>query len=369
MFRPLPRVPPAVIGSPAQGKPEVIRDSPLSAVPDTMGSLSGSVPPWRSEWYIAMSGYDNDQRSVGEVSYETFRRPSLDYEPTQQPDQNYFQIYDVGRFSVAQSPTLAARPDMPVSPTNASDTEVVDQYISCDSMANSATYAPSSLTVDMTASLTHGYYHFNPYLNHYYPLSVVPPPSHMPPSSHDASPTAPATFAAPGSSESSASCRSSPVRTRSAPHPLASSDNGPLAADHDGHLVDNLTSEPFFYPCSFDNCQGWISDDLGQMRDHLAIHGVHLRGDPDSPITCRWEGCTARSMKKGNFLRHVFTHFGGRWQCSACKKSYSRSHCASAHIKDSEKCFGGTPTKLVSPKAHRRQMFGDKVMLVKVLGG
>ncbi|KAI6159176.1 hypothetical protein EDD17DRAFT_916523 [Pisolithus thermaeus] len=367
MFPPLPRVPPIFIGSPVQGKPEVKRDSLLSAVSDTMGPLGGSVPPWRSELYNATSGYHNDQRNQGKAFYETFHRPSLEYEATQHSDQNYLHIYDDGRLHVVQSPALAARPDTLVSPTNSSDTQIVNQCISYGYMTTSATCTPNSPIVDMTASPADSYHHSYPYLNHYYHSSVVAPSAYMPPSSSDASSKTPALLVAPGSSESSISCRSSPERTAVAPYHPSISENGLLVADYDGHHVDNITSEPFFYLCSFDNCQEWIPNILEQMRDHLVVHGVHLRGDPDSSIICRWEGCTARPMKKSNLLRHIFTHFEERWECSACKKSYSRSDSVSAHIRVSEECLSGTPTKLVSPKAHRRQMFGDKVMLVKVL--
>ncbi|KAI6029167.1 hypothetical protein BKA83DRAFT_4033537, partial [Pisolithus microcarpus] len=83
--------------------------------------------------------------------------------------------------------------------------------------------------------------------------------------------------------------------------------------------------------CSFDNCQDWVSDNPKQIRDHLKSHGVHLGIDPDLLIKCRWVGCTAREMMKKYFLRHIFTHFEERWECSVCKTSYSRSDSLSKH--------------------------------------
>ncbi|KAI6029158.1 hypothetical protein BKA83DRAFT_4215039 [Pisolithus microcarpus] len=236
-------------------------------------------------------------------------------------------------------------------------------------MDNSATYAQNSPTVGMTASPTHSYYCFNPPPHCYYHSSAAAPSSYMHPSLFDAPPKPPAPFAVPGNSESSTSYHSSPVHTGGGPHRPAILDKGPSVTNRDGHLVDNPTSEPFFYPCSFDNCQDWISDNPKQMRDHLKSHGVHLGIDPDLLIRCRWVGCTARKMQKTNFRRHILTHFGERLGCSVCKTSYSRSDSLSKHFKDSAECLGGTRIRLVSPKAHRRQMFGDRVVLVKVLGG
>ncbi|KAI6041597.1 hypothetical protein EDC04DRAFT_1221477 [Pisolithus marmoratus] len=354
----------ASIGSSEQGEPGVVRDSPV-------GSLVGSVPPWRSELCNAVSGYDNDQRD-GEVPCETFQRPPSEYEATQQPHQDYLQIYDIGRFRTTPPPTLAARSDVPISPINAGDTWVANQYDPCGWMANGIACASNSPAVDMTTSPAHhdGAYHlFNSHPNHYYSSPAMASSSHVPPSSSSASPMASAQYVASESSESSACLRSLPVRIGSGPQALAIPASGYPVADYDPRLVGIPRHEAYFYLCSFDTCQEWISDDRELMVDHLAdIHRIYLRGDPDSSIECRWKGCTS-AMKKGNFLRHVLTHLEVRWECSVCKKSRTRSDSVVAHIKLSKKCVGGTPTKLVSPKAYRRQMFGDEVAMTKVLGG
>ncbi|KIO10334.1 hypothetical protein M404DRAFT_903420 [Pisolithus tinctorius Marx 270] len=217
----------------------------------------------------------------------------------------------------------------------------------------------------MTAYPVHhdgGYYHFG----HQYPSSVMVA-SHMPSSSFNTSPKIPTPFAASGSSESSVYHRSSAVYME---EPPAIPGDGTLVTHHDSYLTDdNTASEPFFYPCSFDNCQEWISDDQGLMKDHLAkAHDIHLRGDPDSDVMCRWNGCTA-SVMKSNFPRHVLRHLKVRWECSVCKKDFSRPDSVLAHIKRKEMCLRGAPTRLINPKACRRQIFGDKVVLTKVLGG
>lgn len=360
------RIPLFFIGSPEQDEPEVIKDSPPSVTSDTMGWLSGSLPPWPSELFNAVSGYDNDQRE-GEVSCETFHGPfPSEYEATQQLRQNFLPIYEVGRFPAVPPPALATCADVMVSPTNASDTQIVDQHNSCDCMVSSTAYTSNSPAVDMAASPIHhdgGYYHFG----HQYPLSVMVASSHTPCNSFNASPEIPTPFSASGSSESSISRRPSPVYMGKSP---AMPCNGSLVTDHDSSLTDNIaTLGPLFYPCSFDNCQEWISDDKRLMKDHLAkAHDIHLRGDPDADVMCRWNGCAA-SVMKSNFPRHVLKHLEVRWECSVCQKDFSRSDSVLEHFKRREMCLGGTPTRLVNSKAHRRQMFGDKVVLTKVHGG
>ncbi|KAI6043486.1 hypothetical protein EDC04DRAFT_2651769 [Pisolithus marmoratus] len=223
----------------------------------------------------------------------------------------------------------------------------------------------------MPASPAHhdgGCHLFNSYPDHYYP-SVVAASSHVPPPSPDGSPKTSVPYSVAGSSESSARRHSSPMHIGGGPQPLEIPDGGSLVADYDPHVVHNPTPETFFYPCSFDTCQGWISDDRRLMMDHLEeVHHIYLRGDSKSLVKCRWEGCTS-AMMKGNFFRHILIHLQDRWECSVCKKSGTRSDSVSKHIKGSEECIGGTPTRLVSPMAYRYQMLGEEVLLTKVLGG
>ncbi|KAI5987646.1 hypothetical protein EDD15DRAFT_2468357, partial [Pisolithus albus] len=282
MFYHLPRAPPAFIVSPEQGSPELIMDDHLGA-PNATDSLGGDVPPRRSELYGAVSGYNNDQGSEGEASYGPSHRPLLGYEAAVQPTQGYLNFCGVGRFPVLPSPTFSVHPDAPVSLTNASNTQKVDQNIPSGFVANSATYAQNSPIIGMTTSPTHGYYHFNPPSNRYYHSSAAAPSSYMHPRPFDATPKPPAQFSVPGNSES---FHSSPVHTGGGLHRPAIPDSEPFVTNRDGPLVDNPASEPFFYPCSFDNCQDWISDNPKQMKDHFELHGVHLGVDPDSPIGC-----------------------------------------------------------------------------------
>ncbi|KAI5987653.1 hypothetical protein EDD15DRAFT_2468421, partial [Pisolithus albus] len=365
MFYPPTSAPLASTASPEQGSLDLVMDGPLGAT-DTMGSLGGDVPPRRSELYAAMSGYDNDQREW-KVSYEPLHRPPLEYEAATQPNQGYLQFCGVGRFPVVPSPTFAVHPDALVSLTNADETRTVDQHLRCGLMDNSATYAQNSLTVGVTASPTHSHYRFNPPPHRYYHSSAAAPSSYMHHGPFDAPPRPPASSAVPGNSESSTSYHSSPVHTGGGPPCPTTLDNGPFATNRDAHPVHNPTSEPFFYQCYFDNCQEWISDNPKQMRDHFQLHGVHLGIDPHLPIRCRWVGCT-REIKKKNFRRHILGHLGKRLGCSACKTSYSRSDSLFTHFKESAECLNGTRIELVSPKAHRRQVFGDRVVWVKVLG-
>lgn len=246
MFYPPTRAPPASIPSPEQGSPDLVMDGPLGAT-DTTGSLGGNVPPWRSELYAAMSGYDNDQRSEGKVSYEPSHRPPLEHEAATQPSQGYLQFCGVGRFPVVPSPTFAVHHDALVSLTNANNTQTVCQHVRCGLMGNSATYAQNSPAVVMTASPTHSYYRFSSPPHRYYHSSAAAPSSYVHPGPFDAPPRPPAPFAVPGNSESSTSYHSSPVHTGGGPHRPANLDNGPFLTNRDGHLVDNPTSEPFFY--------------------------------------------------------------------------------------------------------------------------
>lgn len=365
MFYPPTSAPLASIASPEQGSLDVVMDGPLGAT-DTTGSLGRNIPPWRSELYAAMCGYDNDQRSEGKVPYEPSHRPPLEYEAATQRNQGYLQFCGVGRFSVLPSPTFAAHPDALVSLTNTNNTQTVDQHMRYGLTDSSAAYAQDSPTVGMTAS-TNSHYRFNPSPHRYYHSPAAAPSSYMHHGPFDAPPRPPAPFAVPGNFESSTSYRSSPVHIGGDPPCPTIPDNGPFASNRNGCPVGNPTSEPLFYQCYFDNCQDWISDNPKQMRDHLKLHGVHLGIDPHLPIGCRWVGCT-RKIKKRNFRRHILGHFGERLGCSVCKTSYSRTDTLKTHFKDSAECLGGTRIKLVSPKAHRRQVFGDRVVLVKVLG-
>lgn len=109
------------------------------------------------------------------------------------------------------------------------------------------------------------------------------------------------------------------------------------------HTIPTISSEHESYLCSWDlhsgaQC-GHVASDRPAFLRHLAeTHQVS--GNPDTTIICRLldskTGSACRTpIKRGNFARHVDTHYPLRYHCQYCPagKSFSRRDSWSKHIR------------------------------------